>query len=125
MNNELLLKKCLKCGLSIKVMNGVRCGDIMCCGENMKDIYANSTDAAFEKHVPTYEIKDGSIKVKVNHVMEEEHFIEWICLKTGNKEEFVYFKPGEEATCIFENASSGILYSYCNKHGLWSQKIEK
>lgn len=127
MNNELVIKKCLKCGAIVKVIKDCNCEDcgIKCCNEEMYTMKANSTDAVVEKHVPTYEIENNIIKVKVNHVMDEDHFIEWICLKTKNKEEYIYLNPNEEAVAIFENAQSGTLYAYCNKHGLWSTKIGK
>lgn len=126
MKNELVIKKCLKCGAVVKVIEDCNCGDcgIMCCNEKMHEVKANSTDASIEKHVPTYEIEGDSIKVKVNHVMDSDHFIEWVCLKTDNKEEYVYFKPDEEAVAVFENVKSGTLYAYCNKHGLWNKKLE-
>ncbi len=125
MNEELVIKKCLKCGAIVKVIKDCKCEDcgIKCCNEEMYTMKANSTDAVVEKHVPTYEVKNNMIKVKVNHVMDEDHFIEWICLKTKNKEEYIYLNPNEEAVAIFENAQSGTLYAYCNKHGLWSTKI--
>lgn len=125
MNNELVIKKCLKCGAIVKVIKDCDCNDcgIVCCNEKMEELKANSTDAAVEKHVPTYEIENDAIKVKVGHVMEDNHFIEWICLKSDEKEEYIYLKPGEEATAVFKNVKSGTLYAYCNKHGLWNVKI--
>lgn len=126
MNSELIIKKCMKCGAIIKVIKDCNCKDcgIICCNEKMQEMKPNSIDAAVEKHVPTYEIEDNILKVRVNHVMEDEHFIEWICLKTENKEEYVYLKPNEDAVAIFKNVKSGILYAYCNKHGLWSKVID-
>lgn len=122
---ELAIKKCLKCGAMVNIMQECTCEGcgIICCGEQMQELKANVTDAVVEKHVPTYEIENDMLKVKVNHVMEEEHFIEWICLKTDNKEEYVYLKSNKEAVATFNNVKSGILYAYCNKHGLWSAKI--
>lgn len=122
---ELVIKKCLKCGALVKEIQGCKCKDcgIVCCDNIMATITANSTDAAIEKHVPTYEINDGKIIAKVNHVMDEEHFIEWICFISDDREEYVYLKPNDEAAAIF-NHSQGILYSYCNKHGLWKQEIK-
>ena len=82
----------------------------------------NSVDAAFEKHVPNYEEKDGKIIATVNHVMDEDHYIEWIAFVGENKEETVYLKPGEEARVEFSKMN-GKIYSYCNKHGLWVKEI--
>ena len=126
MNNELIIKKCVKCGATIKVIEDCTCEkcSILCCGEPMKLVEANCTDAAIEKHIPTYKVEENKIIVKVNHVMEEEHFIKWICLKTESKEEYVELKQYKEAVAIFKKVPNGTLYAYCNKHGLWKTEID-
>ncbi len=126
MNKELIIKKCLKCGATIKVFNDCNCKDcgITCCGDKMVLLKPNSVDASFEKHVPAYEVIGDKIKVLVNHVMEEEHFIEWICLVSENKEEIVYFKTGESAEAEFSYRPGSTIYSYCNKHGLWKNDVK-
>ena len=87
MKNELKIKKCQKCGALIEVINDCTCGDcgITCCGKPMVRLISNSVDASFEKHIPTFEHIADEILVKVNHVMEKEHFIEWIAL-VNNKD---------------------------------------
>ncbi len=124
--SELIIKKCANCGAIVKVIKDCNCPGcgIKCCNEEMKKLVPNSVDAAVEKHVPTYEIVDNKIIVKVNHVMEEEHFIEWISMVNGNVEKTIYLKPGEEATAKFCYHKGATLYAYCNKHGLWKKEIE-
>lgn len=125
MSKELIIRKCASCGAVVKVMKDCNCKcKIQCCGEEMKELIPNSVDAAVEKHVPTYEVEDGKIIVKVNHVMEEEHFIEWVALVTDKKECIKYFKPGEEAETHFKYKPGSTLYAYCNKHGLWKKDVE-
>ena len=117
---------CKKCGAMVKVIEDCNCEGcgIRCCGESMEELVPNSVDAAFEKHVPTYEIEDGKIFVKVNHVMEDEHFIEWVSVVYDNKEVTTYFKPGEEAVAHCKYVPGSVLYAYCNKHGLWKKEVE-
>ncbi len=122
MKKELIIKKCTKCGAIVKVINDCNC-DIVCCGEKMTTVKSNSVDASFEKHVPSYEIKGNDVIVTVNHVMEEDHYIEWIGFVSKEKEEFYYLKPGTSATVTFKDVKEGTLYSYCNKHGLWKNEI--
>ena len=123
---ELVIKKCKKCKAVVKVIKDCTCDDcgIKCCNESMVTLVPNSTDASFEKHVPEYEINDNKLKVTVNHVMEDNHYIEWIALVTDKKEEYYYFNPGEEATCSFDIVKEGTIYSYCNTHGLWKKDIK-
>ena len=58
---ELVIKKCRMCGEMVKVLKDEGC-NIVCCGKPMETIVPNSVDAAFEKHVPNYEVKDGELK---------------------------------------------------------------
>ena len=69
-------------------------------------------------------INDDEILVKVNHVMEKEHFIEWISLVADNKEYFIKLYPEQNAECRFPYIPGSVLYAYCNKHGLWKKELE-
>ena len=123
---EVLIKKCSKCGAVIRVLKDCNCSDecgIKCCGEAMQSLEANSSDGAFEKHIPEYEINGNKITVRVNHVMEENHYIEWISALSDEGESIKYFAPGMEAVAIFDYYPSMILYSYCNKHNLWKKNV--
>ena len=126
MSKELIIKKCLKCGALVKVLEDCTCDNcgIKCCGEEMQKLIPNSVDAAFEKHVPTYEINGDLIEVKVNHVMEEEHYIEWIAIVSEERECIKYFKPGDVCEVHFRYIPNSKLYAYCNRHGLWKSEIE-
>ena len=126
MNRKLIIKKCLKCGAIIKAIKDCNCENcgIKCCGENMVELIPNSVDAAIEKHIPTYEIKDGKIFAKVDHVMSEDHYIEWICIANNNKECTTYFKPGDEPVAHCKYIPGSTIYAYCNKHYLWKKEVD-
>ena len=122
----MIIKKCFKCGALVQVLNDCNCDDcgIMCCGQEMKKLDANSEDAAIEKHKPEYKINDDEIEIRVNHVMEEEHFIEWIKVVVGDEEHTYYFNPDEEPVIVVPYEKGTIIYSFCNKHGLWETVVE-
>lgn len=125
MARELKIKRCSKCGALVKVIEDCNCPcGITCCSEEMKELIPNSVDAAVEKHVPTYEVIDGKIEVRVNHVMEEEHYIEWICIVFNEKECTTYFKPGDEPVAHCKYVPGSTIYAMCNKHGLWKKDVE-
>ena len=123
MKNELIIKKCKACNTVVKVISDTK-NQIKCCGEEMETLVPNSVDAAFEKHVPTYEVIEDEILVKVNHVMEKEHYIEWICMVAENKEYMVKLYPEQEAQVRFPYIPKATIYAYCNKHGLWSAEVK-
>ena len=126
MKNELIIKKCQKCGALVEVINDCNCNEcgIACCGEPMIKLIPNSVDASFEKHIPTFEHIGDEILVKVNHVMEKEHFIEWIALVNYKDICKVKLSPEQSAECKFKYIKGSKLYAYCNKHGLWSCDVE-
>lgn len=114
--------KCNTCGNIVMVLHGGD-GELVCCGENMVLMTANTVDAAKEKHVPVIEKISGGFKVKVGsdpHPMEEKHYIEWIELIADSKNYFQFLNPGEtpEATFMID-ATEVSAREYCNIHGLW------
>lgn len=122
MDKELIIKRCKTCGTVLKVFGDDK--DIKCCGNSMETLVPNSVDAAVEKHVPTYEKVEDKVIVKVNHVMEEEHYIGWICLVTPKKECMVKLQPGENAEAKFKYVPNSTIYAYCNMHGLWKAEVK-
>lgn len=124
-NREFKVYKCNSCGAVIKAIDDCKCAcGFECCGEKMRECVPNSVDAAIEKHVPTYEVKDGKIFVTVNHVMEEEHYIEWISIVFGDKVVTTYLKPGTDAVAHCKYVPGSTIYAYCNKHELWKKEVE-
>ena len=123
---NLVLKKCLKCGAEIEVLKDCKCGDcgIVCCGEKMAEIKANTVDCAVEKHLPQIEIAKNDVIVTVNHVMDDDHYIEWIAFDTDDVLCKKFFAPGDEAKTVFPYKKGAKIYSYCNKHGLWSVALK-
>ena len=126
MKNELVLKRCKSCGAMVKVLKDCTCENcgIKCCGEEMEILVPNSVDAAVEKHIPTYEKVEDEIFVKVNHVMEKEHYIEWITHAKDNKEYTVNLYPEQNDECRFKYIPGSTIYAYCNKHGLWKKDVD-
>ena len=122
---KLVIKKCEKCGAMVHVLEDCHCGNcgIQCCGEQMKELVPNSVDAAVEKHVPVCEVRDEKVYVTVNHVMDEDHYIEWIAFECEHKTTFKYLKPGKDAKAHCKYKPGMTVYAYCNKHGLWKAEV--
>lgn len=125
MKKELKVLRCKHCGNMVTFLKDAGV-PIICCGEPMEEIKANSTDAVQEKHVPAIAKEDDTIYVRVGsvtHPMLPEHYIEWVACVTADKVEFRYFQPGEEPEAVFNNVEDGIVYEYCNIHGLWKAEF--
>lgn len=107
---------------------------VICCGSPMKELMANTTDAAQEKHVPVVTINGKDVEVRVGstlHPMTEEHYISHFILETNKavreikinnptmqSEPIVHFTIDEGE--VVKNA-----YAYCNLHSLWKTEVNK
>ncbi len=122
---RLQVYKCSVCGNIVEVVH-VGGGDLVCCGQPMKLLTENTTDAAKEKHVPVIEKTANGFLVKIGsvpHPMEEKHYIEWIELVADEKAYRKFLKPGDAPQAEFcVEAKSVTAREYCNLHGLWSAK---
>ncbi len=119
--------RCKHCGNIIaKVLDsGV---SVVCCGEEMEELVANTVDASKEKHVPSVSVVGNIVKVEVGaipHPMEEKHYIMWIYLQTEKGGQRKCLAPGEEPKAVFalEDDKVVAVYEYCNIHGLWKTEL--
>ena len=99
---NLIIKKCEKCGSTIRVLNDSN--TISCCGEDMKTLTPQYEDN--NSHVPNLVKKDRTLYITMNHVMEYN------------------FTPEDEIAFAFPYSEEIKVYALCNKHGLWEGKIK-
>ncbi|MCK4753124.1 MAG: desulfoferrodoxin [Planctomycetes bacterium] len=122
MANKLEVYKCMACGNIVEVLHGGD-GELVCCGEPMKNLVAKTSDEGKEKHVPVIERVNGGIKVKVGavaHPMTEEHHIEWIALVADGKVHRQFLSAGDAPEAFFDvRANVVAAMIHCNLHGLW------
>lgn len=114
--------RCNICGNIVEVV-GEAGGTLVCCGKPMELLAENTTDAAFEKHVPVVEKIAGGYRVKVGsvaHPMMPEHYIQWIELLTPDGVMRKWLKPGDAPEAVFMTDAEEVeAREYCNLHGLW------
>ena len=101
-----------------------------CCGEEMVQLKANTTDMGKEKHVPVVTcVSEHSAKVTVGtdpHPMTTQHYIRFVCLETTKGIIIRYLNPGDAPeVCIHFDGKPVAVYAYCNVHGLWRGTIPK
>jgi superoxide reductase len=118
---------CKKCGNLVGVINsGV--GELVCCGEPMQELVANTVEASREKHLPVVSITGNEVSVdvgSVEHPMTDEHYIMWIYLHTKNGGQRKKLDPGMKPTATFALSDDEAVaaFAYCNLHGLWKTMI--
>lgn len=122
MAEKLEVYKCGVCGNMVEVLHG-GAGTLVCCGQDMILLEANTTDAAQEKHVPVIEKTADGFKVKIGsvpHPMVAEHYIEWIEVIADGTAYRKFLNPGDAPEADFKiDATEITAREYCNVHGLW------
>lgn len=129
MSKEQKFFKCEICGNIIGMIEDAGV-PIVCCGQKMTELVANTTDGAQEKHVPAVEVKDNLVYVSVGnvpHPMVEEHYIMWVYLRTNQGGQRKGLTPGDEPKVVFaltEGEEAIEVFEYCNIHGLWKTVLQ-
>ena len=101
---------------------------MMCCGQKMKQLEANTVEASHEKHLPIVTVEENMVKVvigSVEHPMVEEHSILWVYLQTDKGGQRKALKTGAAPEVSFALCDEKpiAVYAYCNLHGLWMSEI--
>ena len=102
---------------------------LVCCGDEMKELIANTSDGAGEKHVPVVTVNGNIVKVEVGavlHPMVPEHHIDWIYLLTEEGGQRKHLDPTGAPSAEFaliDGDKAKAAFEYCNLHGLWKADI--
>ena len=119
---------CEICGNQVEVTRAEG-GELICCGEPMvlKKALREESNAGSEKHLPVV-TKDGNmLTIEIGnqpHPMEDDHYIEWVEVISGNTLHRRYLQPGAEPKTNFVcREETALVRIYCNKHGLWEVEV--
>ncbi|MBQ7144604.1 MAG: desulfoferrodoxin FeS4 iron-binding domain-containing protein [Oscillospiraceae bacterium] len=121
---EMKFYVCERCGNLVTLLRDKR-GNLVCCGQDMKELIPGTSDGAHEKHVPVWSVENGVVTVQVGsveHPMLDAHYIEWIALQTRQGCQLCKLQPGQAPKATFALAEGDeveAVYEYCNLHGLW------
>lgn len=109
---------CPLCGNVIQALGNAA---ICCCGISLPSLTVEET---VENHDFTVEQIEYDYYVTVAHPMTRDHYISFFAYVTANRVQMVKLYPEQNAEARFPiMGRGGVLYAYCNQHGLFSQKI--
>lgn len=93
---------------------------VSCCGITLPPLDAEETD---EDHMIRIEDVEDEQFVTIEHSMTKHHYISFIAFVTTDRFQMVKLYPEGNAQTRFQLRGRGFLYFYCNRHGLYRQKV--
>ena len=117
---NMLRTKLYICPICGNVIHGVGNAVVSCCGVTLPAAEAEESD---EAHGLTLEAVEDEWFVTVHHPMTKQHFISFLAYVTIDRFQMVKLYPEGEAQTRLQLRRGGILYYYCNRHGLFKKKI--
>ena len=119
--------KCNHCGNVItKVVD--KNVPVICCGEQMKELFPNTVEAAVEKHKPEIKIDGDKVTIQVGsveHPMTDDHHIQFVAVELSDRSGIINLVPGQKPVVQIQlkpGQKIEKVYAYCNLHGLWMNR---
>lgn len=111
------LYACPVCG---NIFHSTGSAMISCCGVTLPPLEAEQADAAHQ--IQCEKIED-EIFVSARHPMTKGHYLSFVAYCTGERFEIVKLYPESSVAVRFFSRGHGVLYWYCNHHGLFQKRI--
>lgn len=103
---------CPVCG---NVVTSVGQGSFSCCGITLLEQEPETCEEGHKLHPETV---DNEYHVTMDHPMTKGHYISFIAYVTSDGAEIVKLYPEQDISVRFRKKGHGILYAYCNRHGM-------
>lgn len=117
---NMLRSKFYVCPVCGNVVHSTGSSVISCCGIALPPLEAEEAD---EAHSITIDRVEDERFVTVHHSMTKQHYISFLAYVTSDRLQMVKLYPEGNAETRFRPRGVGMLYWYCNHHGLFKQKI--
>ena len=95
---------------------------ISCCGITLPPLEAEEADLDHAVHIQ--QVEDEHF-ITIEHPMTKEHYISFVAFVTSDRVQFVKLYPEGNAETRLQLRGFGMLYWYCNHHGLFKANPRK
>ena len=119
--SNLLRSKLYVCPVCGNVIYSKGDAMIACCGVTLPALEAEEED---REHAARVEKVEDEYFVTISHDMTKGHFISFIAYVTPDRCEVKMLYPEGGAETRFFMRGGGLLYYYCNRHGLFRKEME-
>ena len=116
-----LMRSCFSvCPVCGNVLHCTGDAVISCCGITLPPLEAEEPD---DEHRLVIENVEDEHFLTVHHSMTKQHYISFLAFVTSDRLQMVKLYPEGNAQTRLQLRGRGLLYFYCNRHGLFKQKI--
>lgn len=123
-NKSANMKRCkfYVCPICGNIFYSMGEGVICCCGVSLPPLDVEEENANHMIHIEKVENEHF---VKIDHPMTKEHYISFIAKVNCDRIEIVKLYAEGNAEARFFNRGDATFFAYCNKHGLFSVKVNR
>ena len=108
------------CPICGNIITSVGHGTFSCCGITLPEVEAEKND---EEHFICVEMVDNEYSITISHPMEKGHYISFIAYVTSDALDLVKLYPEQGISVRFRKKGHGIIYAYCNRHGMFKTMV--
>lgn len=117
---NMLRSKFFVCPVCGNIIHSTGNALVSCCGITLPPLEAEEADD--DHRVVIQNVEDEQF-LTVHHPMTRQHFISFVAFVTSDRFQMVKFYPEGNAETRLQLRGMGILYYYCNRHGLFKKKV--
>ena len=108
------------CPICGNIISSIGNSLISCCGITLPPLEAESPDPEHDLEIQP--VEDEHFLV-LRHEMTKQHFLSFAAYVTSDRVQLVKFYPEGNAETRMQLRGFGILYWYCNRHGLFRRRV--
>lgn len=108
---------CPVCG---NVIQSTGEGTYSCCGIVLPQLQVEDED---NRHQICVETLENEYYIHMDHPMTKEHYISFLAYVTSDRIQLVKLYPEQNVEGRFTRRGHGLLYAYCNQHGLFQLRV--
>ena len=117
---NLLRSRFYVCPLCSNIIHAMGEGAYSCCGITLPPLESEAED---DDHRICIEAVENEHFITVAHPMTKEHSLTFIAWVTGDRLQLVKWYPEGNAETRLQLRGHGMLYIYCNRHGLFARRV--
>ena len=119
-SSNMLRAKFYVCPVCGNVIHSAGEAAISCCGIALPALEAEPADDCHLADI--FAVEDEQF-ITVRHPMTKEHYLSFLAYVTTDRAEIVRLYPEGGCETRFRPRGEGVLYLYCNRHGLKKQDV--